>query len=171
MHTGEPNPQSMINEYISGEIVSNNSNTKFIFPGLSVSNNFATVDYDAHINTKFDYTINHVFLSMTVEEPNTLHTVCELERNQLLIILAMSVQNPQLAGFLLIGNRSNFFMLKVQLLGFMIVRIFFLLYPKLIDVLTVYLYTSKILICTLIQLQDKLMTMQLLLHAIIIQKT
>ena len=50
----------------------------------------------------------HVFRSMTVQELNTLHTVCELERNQLLTILAMSVQNPQLAGFLLTGNRSNF---------------------------------------------------------------
>ena len=37
---------------------------------------------------------------MTVQELNTLHTVCELERNQLLTILAMSVQNPQI--------RSNF---------------------------------------------------------------
>ena len=45
---------------------------------------------------------------MTVQELNTLHTVCELERNQLLTILAMFVQNPQLAGFLLTGNRSNF---------------------------------------------------------------
>ena len=45
---------------------------------------------------------------MTVQELNTLHTICELERNQLLTILAMSVQNPQLAGFLLTGNPSNF---------------------------------------------------------------
>ena len=45
---------------------------------------------------------------MTVQELNTLHTICELERNQLLTILAMSVQNPQLAGFLSTGNRSNF---------------------------------------------------------------
>ena len=45
---------------------------------------------------------------MTVQELNTLHTVCEIERNQLLTILAMSVQNPQAAGFLLTGNRSNF---------------------------------------------------------------
>ena len=37
---------------------------------------------------------------MIVQELNTLHTVCELERNQLLTKLAMSVQNPQLAGFL-----------------------------------------------------------------------
>ena len=103
-----PNPHSMIDEYISGKIVLDTSNNKFIFPALNVSNNFATIDYDAHINTKIDYTINHVFRSMTVQELNTLHTICELERNQLPTILAMSVQNPQLAGFLLIGNRSNF---------------------------------------------------------------
>ena len=108
MHTGQPNPTSIINEYFSGKIVLNNSNNKYIFPALNVSNNFATIDYDAHINTKIDYTINHVFRSMTVQELNSLHTVCELERNQLLTILAMSVQNPQLPGFLLTGNCSNF---------------------------------------------------------------
>ena len=75
---------------------------------MNISNNFATLDYDAHINTKIDFTINHVFKSMTVQELNTLHTICELERTQLLTILAMSVKNPQLAGFLLTGNRSNF---------------------------------------------------------------
>ena len=109
MHTGQPNPHSMIDEYISGKIVLDTSNNKFIFPALNVSNNFATIDYDAHINTKINYTINHVFRSMTVQELNTLHTICELEQNQLLTILAMPVQNPQLAGFLLTGNRSNFF--------------------------------------------------------------
>ena len=108
MHTGQPNPHYMIDEYISGKIVLDTSNNKFIFPALNVSNIFATIDYDAHKNTKIDYTINHVFRSMTVQELNTLHTICELERNQLLTILAMSVQNPQLAGFLLTGNRSNF---------------------------------------------------------------
>ena len=108
MHTGQPNPTSIINGYISGKIVLNNSNDKYIFHALNVSENFATIDYDAHINTKIDYTIIHVFRSMTVQELNTLHTVCELERNQLLTILAMSVQNPQLAGLLLTGNRSNF---------------------------------------------------------------
>ena len=49
---------------------------------------------------------------MTVPELNTLHTVCELERTQLLTILAMSVKNPQLAGFLLTRNRSNFLYLE-----------------------------------------------------------
>ena len=44
---------------------------------------------------------------MTVQERNTFHTTCELERNQL-TKLAMPVQNPQLADFFLTGNRSNF---------------------------------------------------------------
>ena len=45
---------------------------------------------------------------MTVQELNTLHTVCQLERTQRLTILAMSVKNPQLPDFLLTGNRGNF---------------------------------------------------------------
>ena len=72
---------------------------KYIFPALNVSNNFATLDYNAHINTKIDFTTNHVFISMTVQELYTLHTVCGIERTQWLTILAMSVKNPQLAGF------------------------------------------------------------------------
>ena len=81
IHTGQPNPTSIMNEYISGKIVLNNSNNNYIFPALNVSNNFATIEYDAHINTKIDYTIIHLFRSMTVQELNTLHTVCELKRN------------------------------------------------------------------------------------------
>ena len=56
---------------------------------------------------------------MTVQEVNTVHTVCELEGNQLLTILAMSIQNPQLAGLFLTGNTS-----KAQLPGFTIVHTF-----------------------------------------------
>ena len=82
-----------------GRIVFDNYNVKFIFPALKVSTSFVTVDYDAHINTKVDYTTNHVFRSMTVQELNTLHTVCELERNQLLTILAMSVKILNLLDF------------------------------------------------------------------------
>ena len=51
MHTGQLNPQSVINEYVSGKIIRDNSN-KFIFPALNVSNNFSTIDYDAHIKYK-----------------------------------------------------------------------------------------------------------------------
>ena len=45
---------------------------------------------------------------MKVQELNTIHTICKLERSQLLAILAMSVKNPQLAYFLLTGSHSNF---------------------------------------------------------------
>ena len=145
MHTGQPNPHSMIDEYIFGKIVLDTSNNKIIFPALNVSNNFATIDYDAHISTKIDYTINHVFRSMTVQELSTLHTICKLERNQLLTILAMSVQNPQLAGFLLTGNRSNVLYVECSTACSMIVLISYLLYTKLIDALTVYLSILKIL--------------------------
>ena len=146
MHTGQPNPHSMIDEYISGEIVLDTSNNKFLFPALNVSNNFDTIDFDAHKNTKIDYTTNHVFRSMTVQELNTLHTICELERNKLLTILAMSVQNPQLAGFILTGNRSNFLYVEGSTPpGSMTVLIFYLLYTKLIDALIVYLFILKIL--------------------------
>ena len=108
MNTGLPKPRSIIDQTISGNIKYDDSNKRYIFPALNISNNFATLDYDAHIITKIDFTTNHVFKSMTVQELNTLHTLCELERTQLLTILAMSVKNPQLVGFLLTGNRSNF---------------------------------------------------------------
>ena len=45
---------------------------------------------------------------MSIAELNTLHTVCEFERIQLLTIFAMSPKNPQLAGFLLTQNCSIF---------------------------------------------------------------
>ena len=81
MHTGQPNPQFIINEYISGKNILDDSNNQFKYPALNVSNNFATIDYDAHTNTKIGYAINHVFRAMTLQELNTLHTVCELARN------------------------------------------------------------------------------------------
>ena len=108
MNNGQQKPHSIIDQRISGKIHFDTSNKKYIFPALNVSNNFGTLDYDAHINTKIDFTINHVFKSMKVQELNTLHTVSELERTQLLTILAISVKSPQLAGFLLTGNCSNF---------------------------------------------------------------
>ena len=115
MQTGKPNPlqlpqdeqyNQLTTQLISGKLI--HTKDKLLFPALNSSNNFATIDYEAHINTKLDYSINHVFKSMSVAELNTLHTICEVERTQLLTILAMSVKNPQLAGFLLTQNRSNF---------------------------------------------------------------
>ena len=51
---------------------------------------------------------------MTVQELNTLQSACELERNQLLTIPAMSVQNTQLAAFLSTRNCSNFLYVEIS---------------------------------------------------------
>ena len=85
MNTGQPRPHSIKDQKISGKIQFDTSNQKYMFPALNVSNNFATVDYDAHINTKTNFTINNVFKSMTVQEIITLHTVCELESRNTIV--------------------------------------------------------------------------------------
>ena len=115
MHTGKHNPlqlpqndqyNQLTNQLISGKLI--HTQYKFRFPALNSSNDFATIDYEAHINTKIDFSINHVVKSMSVAELNTLHTICEVERTQLISILAKSVKNPQLAGFLPTQNFSKF---------------------------------------------------------------
>ena len=87
MQTGKPNPlqlpqdeqyNQLTTQLISGKLI--HTKDKLLFPALNSSNNFATIDYEAHINTKLDYSINHVFKSMSVAELNTLHTICEVER-------------------------------------------------------------------------------------------
>ena len=78
------------------KIVLDTTRQHHVSAALNVSNNFATIDYGAHIITKTYRKFNQVFPSMTVQELNTLHTICELERKHL--IFAMSVQNAQLAG-------------------------------------------------------------------------
>ena len=45
---------------------------------------------------------------MSMQQLNTLHHFSELERTQWLTKLAISVQNPHFAGYLLTGSRSNF---------------------------------------------------------------
>ena len=52
MNNGQPRPHSIINQKISGKIQFDTSNQKYVFPALNVSNNFATLDYDAHIKQK-----------------------------------------------------------------------------------------------------------------------
>ena len=143
MNNGQPRPHSIINQTISGKIQFDTSNQKYIFPALNVSNKVATLDYDAHFNTKFDFTINHVFKSMKVQELNTLHTVCELERTQLLTILAMSVKNPQLADFFKLEIAVTSYMLKDLQHGCMIALILYHLYTKQIIALIELPYTIE----------------------------
>ena len=81
MNTGKPRPYTTVDNEISGRLILDSTKQQYVFPALNISNNFATGDYEARINTKIDYTIYHVFKSMTVQTLNTLHTICELEKN------------------------------------------------------------------------------------------
>ena len=97
MHTGKRNPlqlpevNNMINSPLNSFLVK-----LFIFKIKSFfllytsPTTLLKIDYEAHINTKIDYSINHVFKTMSGAELSTLHTICEVERTQLLTILAMS---------------------------------------------------------------------------------
>ena len=80
MQTGKPNPlqlpqdeqyNQLTTQLISGKLF--HTKEKLLFPALNSSNNFATIEYEAHINTKLDYSINHVFKSMSVAELFTLY--------------------------------------------------------------------------------------------------
>ena len=55
---------------------------------------------------------------MTIQELKTLYHFCELDRAQLPIILAMSVQNPQLLGYFSNGNCNNFLYIEVSTASF-----------------------------------------------------
>ena len=142
MHTDQPNPHSVISVYISGyNVLDPNKKTPYVFPAPNISKNLLQLT-TMHI---LIHKLCYVLRSMTKQELKTLHTVCELERNQLLTILGMSVQNPQLAGLLLTtGNRSkNLYIQGSTLHGFMIVHIFFHLYTELIVVSIIFLHFSK----------------------------
>ena len=80
---------------------------------MNDSNSFCTVDYVADKYTEIDLSFNHVFKSTTNQELNTLHHISEIERTQLLEVLALFVQNLQLAGYLYTGNRSNFLYVEI----------------------------------------------------------
>ena len=73
--------------------------SKYYFPPLNDPNSFGTPDYDANIFPEINYSIEHVFISMSTQEPNKLHHICELERTQLLTFSARSVQNTQLGDY------------------------------------------------------------------------
>ena len=73
----------------SQRLVFDSLQSEFYNPSLNYSNSFGTVDYDCHSITKIDCTTNHVYKSMSIQEHYLW--LCELERTQLLTLLAMSV--------------------------------------------------------------------------------
>ncbi len=72
------------------------------------SPNLYQIDYDAHINAKLDFTVYTTINQLRSSELEILKKVCEMERTQILSILAMALESTKLAGFLLTGNRSKF---------------------------------------------------------------
>ena len=132
MHTAKRNPLQLLeDEQIArpstqlfyGILI--HTENKLLFPALNFPNSFATIDYEVHNNTKKDFSFNHVFKTMSFAGLNTLHTICEVGKIQVLTNLAMSGKNPQLAGFLLTNNHCSFFMLKAELPGFMFILTIF----------------------------------------------
>ena len=71
---------------------------------------FGNIHYDIQLDMKLDYTISRMSLS----ELETLFQLCELERTQILQSLALAVLKIPYAGYLLSGNRSNFFFLDYE---------------------------------------------------------
>ena len=66
------------------------------------------IDYEAHLNTKFDYYQYTNFRRLQLSEINTIQQTCELERSLKNTQLAYSRLSPKLDGFLLTNNRSMF---------------------------------------------------------------
>ena len=100
MQTGQRNPLQLPEDEqydcLSTQLISSNvvqDQNKLLFPALSFSKNFATIAVEAQNITKFYYSINHVFKTMTLAELNTLHTTSEIERTQFLTNCAMLVTN------------------------------------------------------------------------------
>ena len=62
------------------------------------SNGFATLNYKV-VSKNFDFTIHHIIISKSDQELDTLQRLCELERIQLIPILATSVKKPSTSSF------------------------------------------------------------------------
>ena len=77
-------------------------------PSLMNNTQFDAIHYDIHFDMKLDNTINRIFQEMSLTELETLHQLCELERTQSLQSLELAVFKIPYAGYLMLGNRSNF---------------------------------------------------------------
>ena len=50
---------------MTSPLVSDTVKINYYFPQLKDSNSFGIVDYDAHMNTRINYSIDHVFVLRT----------------------------------------------------------------------------------------------------------
>ena len=94
--------------------VKNNIYTASIFYNSSTNisteknaNNFCVVDYEICIKTKVELWMDNAIRCLTVQEMSALIQFFEPEGTLWPTTLALWVQNPQLAGFLLFVNLCN----------------------------------------------------------------
>ena len=71
-------------------------------------NTWLNMDYELQQGTKLDYLFSESSRALQASELILLKNQCEQERNQSFTILMLSLENPRLAGYMLIGNRSMF---------------------------------------------------------------
>ena len=69
-------------------------------------NTWLNMDYELQQGTKLDYLFFESSRAVQVSELNLLKNQCEQEIIQIFTILMLSLENPRLAGYMLIGNRS-----------------------------------------------------------------
>ena len=71
-------------------------------------NSYLDMDYEMHLGTKIDYLFFQSSRLLQATEIQLLQNQCEQERTQILTNLMLALENPQLAGYMLTGNRSMF---------------------------------------------------------------
>ena len=71
-------------------------------------NTWLNMDYELQQGTKLDYLFFESSRALQASELNLIKNQCEQERIQIFTILMLSLENPRLAGYILIGNRSMF---------------------------------------------------------------
>ena len=92
--------------------------THFLELSLKNSTYFGNIHYDIYLDMELNYTISKIFQEMSLSELETLHQPCELEPTLILQSLALAVLKIPYAGYLLSGNRSNFFEYEGNILWF-----------------------------------------------------
>ena len=69
---------------------------------------YLNMDYEMHLRTKTEYLFFQSSRLHQATEIQLLQIQCEQERTQILTNLMLALENPQLAGYMLTGNRSMF---------------------------------------------------------------
>ena len=72
------------------------------------TDNYLYFDYEMHLGTKTDYIFYQSSRLLQATVIQLLQNQCEQERTQFLPNFMLALENPQLAGYMLTGNRTMF---------------------------------------------------------------